>query len=418
MIKFLFKGIIRDRHRSLLPVLVVSIGVMLTVLFYCYFNGIMGEGIEYSAIFETGHVKVMSKPYADFADQKPNDLAMIETDSLMKELNTMFPDIEWVERISFGGLIDVPDENGETKAQGPAAGIAFNMLSENTSELERMKIANTIIRGKIPDEQGEILISEDFSRKLEIGPGDQVTLISSTMYGSMTMYNFIVSGTVRFGAEALDRGAILADISDIQQALNMEDAASEILGFFNTGFYDDELASLVMQKFNTKYADDPDEFAPVMYRLRDQSAFGGMLDMIDNMAAIISFFFIMVMSIVLWNTGLIGEFGIRLAMGEYKGHIYRSLVYESILIGFIGVIVGTSVGLFFSWLIQKYGINVGGMMKNASMMIPSVFHAKITPEAYFLGLIPGLFSTVFGSMLSGIGIYKRRTASLFKELEN
>ena len=129
------------------------------------------------------------------------------------------------------------------------------------------------------------------------------------------------------------------------------------------------------------------------------------------------------MSIVLWNTGLIGglrrygEFGIRLAVGEYKGHIYRTMIYESVIIGIFGVIAGTVVGLFFSWLLQEYGINVGNMMKNSSMMLPSVFHAKITPVAYYLGFIPGLFSTVFGSMLSGIGIYKRKTAQLFKELE-
>jgi len=51
-------------------------------------------------------------------------------------------------------------------------------------------------------------------------------------------------------------------------------------------------------------------------------------------------------------------------------------------------------------------------------MIPSVFRAKIDSPAYYLGFIPGLFSVVLGTMLSGIGIYKRKTASLFKELEN
>jgi putative ABC transport system permease protein len=51
------------------------------------------------------------------------------------------------------------------------------------------------------------------------------------------------------------------------------------------------------------------------------------------------------------------------------------------------------------------------------MMMPSVFRANITTPAYYLGFIPGLFSVVLGTMLSGIGIYRRKTASLFKELE-
>jgi putative ABC transport system permease protein len=56
-------------------------------------------------------------------------------------------------------------------------------------------------------------------------------------------------------------------------------------------------------------------------------------------------------------------------------------------------------------------------MKNASMMMPSIYRATITPEAFYIGFIPGLFSMVLGNALAGIGIYKRNTAQLFKELE-
>ena len=72
------------------------------------------------------------------------------------------------------------------------------------------------------------------------------------------------------------------------------------------------------------------------------------------------------------------------------------------------------VGSF--WL-QEVGIDVGEIMKSSKMMMPGVFRANITTPAFYIGFIPGLFSVTLGSMLSGIGIYKRKTASLFKELE-
>jgi len=50
-------------------------------------------------------------------------------------------------------------------------------------------------------------------------------------------------------------------------------------------------------------------------------------------------------------------------------------------------------------------------------MMPASFHVKIVPQAYFIGFIPGLIASSVGTMLSGIGIYKRNTAVLFKELE-
>ena len=76
------------------------------------------------------------------------------------------------------------------------------------------------------------------------------------------------------------------------------------------------------------------------------------------------------------------------------------------------------IGLFFSWLMQKYGIDVSDMMQNTQMMLPTVFRSQISTTTYWVGIIPGVLSTVIGAMLAGVGIYKRQTASLFKELEN
>ena len=40
-----------------------------------------------------------------------------------------------------------------------------------------------------------MLMSDDFAAKLKVNPGDTVSLISSTMYGEMAIYNFTVAGT-------------------------------------------------------------------------------------------------------------------------------------------------------------------------------------------------------------------------------
>jgi putative ABC transport system permease protein len=56
-------------------------------------------------------------------------------------------------------------------------------------------------------------------------------------------------------------------------------------------------------------------------------------------------------------------------------------------------------------------------MRGSALLTPDIIRARITPVDFYLGFIPGLFSTVIGTMLSGIGIYKRQTAILFKELE-
>ncbi len=423
MIRFLIKGLIRDKHRSLLPIIVVGLGVMLTVFMHAWVTGVLRDSIEFNAKFETGHVKVVSRAYSENAGQLPIDLSLDNVSELMVTLEEEYPDVNWVERTRFSGLIDVPDDSGETSAQGPAMGIAMNILGEDQGEIERLNLAGAIIRGKFPDHQGEILMSEDFSQKLGITPGDQVTLISSTMFGSMAFYNFEVSGTVSFGTRMLDKGTIIVDNEDIKSALNMYNASGEILGFFESGFFIKDKAENISENFNESFSLSEDEFSPLMLSMRDQSNLATLIDMSELMTSTIIFVFILVLSIVLWNTGLIsglrryGEIGVRLAIGESKNHVYRSMINESVVIGIAGSVAGTAVGLAVAYTLEKYGLNFGDVMDESAIMMPTTFRARVTPPAYFIGFIPGVFSIVLGTMLSGIGIFKRNTAQLFKELE-
>jgi putative ABC transport system permease protein len=423
MIKFLIKGLLRDKSRSRLPIIVVSLGVMLTVFMHAYITGFMGDTFEMNAKFSTGHVKVMTRAYAENSSQLPNDLALIESGKLLANLRLNHPDMEWTPRIQFGGLIDAPDSTGETRSQGPAIGLGIDLLSSNNNESERLNLEESLVQGKLPAKKGEAILSDDFARKLNVIPGDEVTLIGSTMNGSMSMYNFIVSGTVRFGVEIMDRGSIIADIEDIRIALDMEDASGEILGFEKSGFYENEKAETISAIFNSNAGNADDEYSPMMKSLSQQGNMGQYVQMSDLWSAYISLIFIFAMSLVLWNAGLLGglrrygEVGIRLAIGEEKGHIYRSMIAESFFIGLAGSVLGTAIGLFFAWLVQTYGIDISGMMKGASMMMPTTIRARITTPDFYIGFIPGVLSTVFGTMLSGIGIYRRQTATLFKELE-
>ncbi|MDF9796294.1 putative ABC transport system permease protein [Catalinimonas alkaloidigena] len=423
MIKFLFKGVWRDASRSRLPIIIVSIGVFLTIVMSAFVTGVMGDMVDTNARFTTGHVKVMTRAYAENSDQLPNDLALIGVDSVEDALKAKYPNMQWVQRIRFGGLMDVPDDTGETRAQGPVSGLAVELFNKNSGEQTRLNIKESLRSGKVPSKSGEILISDELATKLDIQLGDEITFFGTTMYGSMTFKNFTVAGTLAFGSTALDRGGIIIDIQDAREALNMEDATGELLGYFNDGQYDDERAQQVAQSFNQKYEGSKDEFAPVMLRLKEQNQLASMIDYTDNMTAILVGIFIFAMSIVLWNTGLLGglrrysEFGVRLALGEPKGHIYRTLIYESVLIGIIGSVVGTAVGLGVAFYLQENGLDFSEMMESVSMMMPTTYRARITASTLYIGFIPGLFSMVLGQALSGIGVYKRDTAQLFKELE-
>ena len=423
MIRFLIKGLLRDRHKSIFPLITVTLGVMLTVVMQCWLKGIFGDIVDYSARFSTGHVKVATQAYLDNLDQMPNDVALSEVDSILTVLQQQFPEIQWTKRIHFGGLVDIPDANGETLAQGPAIGLALELFAPETGERKRLNIEKALVQGQLPQHSGEMLLSDELARKLDVKMGDTATILSSTMYGGMALANLTVSGTVRFGVQAMDRGTLICDLHDAQDLLDMADSVSEILGYFRDGLYHAERAAQIAQFKIGQEMGYQGELTPVIVTLEQQNELAGMIQYADDVSNLAVVVFIVVMSIVLWNAGLIGvlrrygEMGVRLAIGETKDHVYRSLLVEAACIGLIGSIIGTLAGLGIGSVLQTKGLDFSDVMKSASMMIPTVFRARITPAAYYIGIIPGLCSTLLGNALSGIGIYRRKTANLFKELE-
>lgn len=427
MIKFLIKGLFRDRSRSLFPVLMVSAGVFLTVILYSVLQGAVSDMVDSNARFETGHIKIMTGAYSEFADQMPNDLAIIGTGRIIKELKSMYPGIMWLPRIKFGGLIDIPDNDGYTKEQGPVFGIGIDMTGNDPTEISVLNLDKAVTKGRLPVRSDEILISETYAEKLGVDTGDTATILASTMYGSMSMHNFIITGTVRFGITALDRSTVIADISGVREALDMDDAAGEILGFRKDMLYDDRDMEKIEDSLNKFFGNSPSEegkeFAPVAVRLGEQGILKLLLSTSSLIMSIIISVFVLAMSIVLWNSGLMngirryGEIGVRLAMGEPRGNIYRSMIIESVCIGIAGSIAGTAAGLAVSYWLQYFGIDFGSMTQKYSIIMSTVFRARVTETSYYIGFIPGIFASVIGTVFAGAGVYRRQTSQLFRELE-
>jgi len=93
------------------------------------------------------------------------------------------------------------------------------------------------------------------------------------------------------------------------------------------------------------------------------------------------------------------------------------MMVESLFIGIAGSIAGTAIGVAIAYYLQVHGFDIGSMTKNSTMMISDVIRAQVEPSTFAIGFLPGILATFLGAAISGIGIYKRQTSQLFKELE-
>ena len=212
MIKFLAKGLIRDRSRSFFPLLTIVITVTLVIFVIGFMEGAMNNFLQSTAVISSGHVKVITKAYKKESNQLPNDLALFETEKTIQNLYDMYPNYFWSPRITFGGLLDVPDKNGETKEQAPVFGIGIDFFSEKSRQTEIWELEKYLINGHLLKNRDDALISSKLAEQLNVDIGSAITLISSTMDNAFATYNFNVTGTFdsknSHSAFSLNRSAI------------------------------------------------------------------------------------------------------------------------------------------------------------------------------------------------------------------
>ena len=80
MIKFLTKGLLRDRTRSFFPVLVITISVAIVVFASGFMAGTMNSLLLDTAVILSGHEKIVTRAYHEESMLMPNDLALLDAE--------------------------------------------------------------------------------------------------------------------------------------------------------------------------------------------------------------------------------------------------------------------------------------------------------------------------------------------------
>jgi putative ABC transport system permease protein len=425
MIHFLFKGLIRDQSRSFFPLLIITVIVAIIIFFSGFLNGIYNSLFFNTAMVNSGHVKIVTHAYHLEHQLLPNDLALLKSDNIIDDLEKKYNDYIWTPRITFAGLLDVPDENGETLTQSPVFALGIDFLSDESSQIDVWDINKKIVEGKLFADKNQALLSSKLAERLNVKINDIITFIGSTMDGAFSTYNFVVSGIFDLNIGPIDKDMMIVDIKGAEFALDMDNAASEILGYKQDLFFNDKQTVLLRNQYNMSFNTD-DIYRPFMLALRDSNQMSTIVDFSNVIMFIIMALFLIVVTLVLWNMGIMnglrryGEIGMRLAIGETKGHVYKSMVLESLMIGFLGSAFGTMIGLAVTSYLENVGLDYSkaiDSLNSANFAMPNVFYPQVTPELFYIGFFPGILATVFGTMLAGRAIYKREMAQLFKELE-
>ncbi len=431
MIAFLFRGILRDKSRFLFPFSIVAIGVTLVITLVGFMEGVFMGMIDMTANLDAGHLRLVNKPFYDEEHLRPLDRSLAAQSETLNWLKKNSPEkTRWSPRIRWGALLDVPDKNGDTVSQTPIVGMALDLKDKKSLELKRLRLEESLIDGKIPEQDKEMLMGDQLAKTLNIELNQAVTLLGQSFDGGLVMDNYRVVGLVKFGVSAMDKKMVLIDLADAQDSFYMEGMITDWLGFlpaqYSLGDY--EAIKKNMKQPLSKLIEMPpkswaEDDQAILLTIRDQQNIGAIADKFNIIKGFVVGIFTFLMMLVLWNAGILngihryGEMGLRLAFGESHWRVIFNTGIEGLFVGVLGTLAGCIFGGVFAWFLQEVGINMGDSFAQSGLMINDVVRARLTTGAFIQGVIPGVFASVAGNLIASIAIFKRTESNLFRELE-
>ncbi|MBT6662548.1 MAG: hypothetical protein HOB58_05250, partial [Nitrospina sp.] len=428
MIAFLFRGILRDKSRFLFPFSIVAIGVTLVITLVGFMEGVFMGMIDMTANLDAGHLRLVNKPFYDEEHLRPLDRSLAAQSETLNWLKKNSPEkTRWSPRIRWGALLDVPDKNGNTVSQTPIVGMALDLKDKKSLELKRLRLEESLIDGKIPEQDKEMLMGDQLAKTLNIELNQAVTLLGQSFDGGLVMDNYRVVGLVKFGVSAMDKKMVLIDLADAQDSFYMEDMITDWLGFLPAQYSlsDYEAIKKNMKQPLSKLIEMPpkswaEDDQAILLTIRDQQNIGAIADKFNIIKGFVVGIFTFLMMLVLWNAGILngihryGEMGLRLAFGESHWRVIFNTGIEGLFVGVLGTLAGCIFGGVFAWFLQEVGINMGDSFAQSGLMINDVVRARLTTGAFIQGVIPGVFASVAGNLIASIAIFKRTESNLFR----
>ncbi|WP_141735260.1 ABC transporter permease [Oligoflexus tunisiensis] len=383
LIKIAFLNLLRNYRRSLVGLLTVGFGVTALFLFDGFNKGIMRQYKDNTVHAKYGHGQINTKGYREEIFEKPWEHWIQEPETLMQELRQI-PGVSHVfPRIEFPAMLQA----GELNVAG--RGLAV----DGHAEADFFNTMNFIEGQTLRDEPNGIILGQGLARALAVSPGDRVTIVTSTVHGSLNGGDFILVGIFQTGLKELDDSHFRIQRAAAAPLLDTDRVESIALGL-----HQDEDWPAVTQVILSRHP----ELDLTSFAVLDKVYYQNAVDWLGQQFIVIQWIIILIVALGIGNTMAFTvlerttEIGHLRANGESARDVLMLLLWEGTLIGLIGSICGILLGWILNMTLLKQGI----LMPPAPGLTRQFF-VKIELQPMML-VISCLLGTVTAAVATGL----------------
>ncbi|MCK4979730.1 MAG: ABC transporter permease [Candidatus Delongbacteria bacterium] len=228
---------------------------------------------------------------------------------------------------------------------------------EDTSPLKDQLVAGTFEFEKGENDHPGIVLGKGLADKTGVIPGDKIRIISpsiSSTFSQPPVKSFIVTGIFETGLAEIDGGLCYIALPHAQKLYRMKDKVNGVYVKLSTLDHTDATKARLINnlEFPLNCISWKDLHSNLFAWFEiEKMMMGTILSLIIIIAA-----FNILSSLIMIVMEKKQEVGILMAMGANKYQVMRIFIYQGMIIGVIGTILGLALGIGVSWIQYKYQV--------------------------------------------------------------
>lgn len=351
-LRIAWRNLGRNKKRTLLCVGAIAMAQFIVLFFNCLMAGMFEDMLDTIMGPLVGHVQVHHK---DWRDEQAIDL-YIDKISETKAAIEALPEVRNVSaRVYSGALVAPGEETGQPADAEPGMVLGVDANAEN----QEGGILESLPRELLPGD-GRVVLGRALAKRLGIEAGERIAVIGQDADEVPAANLFKVSAVMRAATEIVNNMGVVMSMADAGEFLAMRDQAHEIVVHGTDHEKAGELAAAIKALPLLEGAEVLPwrEASPTLVMIVD------MKDWVDYVFLVIVF---VAAAAGIANTMVMStyertpEFGMLLAVGSRPGRIVRMVLIEAIVLGLVGVAVGSAVGAALVLITSHTGIDYAAL---------------------------------------------------------
>jgi putative ABC transport system permease protein len=392
LLKLAVRNIGRNKRRSFLAFTSVAISLMVIIFLQAWTAGVMESIIKNSTKNETGHIRIAAKKFEEkyrfypVSDYLKNPDSLIS--SLMKNSSIASKVAVAAKRIDFGVILS----NGSNNKAAVA------LAGDPETEKQLLLLQKSLLPGsRYLAGPRSLIMGNSLAKSLNYRLGDTVRVMTTGSDYALHLKKFVMVGLFKTGMNVLDDMIFQININDARNLLAMGNGAQQIVIMLND-YHDAEKVALTIRNAltDTSIAVTPwtkigDLYRTVMTAEKVYTWIFGIVALLG--AFIISNIMVMV---VLERRK---EIGILKSLGMTSGEVLAIFLWEGMILGLVGSLVGALCGSGIVLFFHVHGIDLSSLVRQATLPMDNIIYPATRPANLIATVVLGAGLSALMSLL-------------------